>query len=179
VLPLVNSLAITHSRDDHSDILGGDGRLLPSLGAFSRGVMSSSSASSPCKSCHSRWLSCRCSFFLPQRPTSWRNNNSRGHAPQRQAVRDPGCRTRCSRSHWRSFCCTNFIAQLPESLIEAARVDGASHLRIFRTIVLPLSMAGYRVVRDIPVPLGLERSARRQDLWWYRSRKHSRLPLDW
>jgi len=38
------------------------------------------------------------------------------------------------------FLLHNFIAQLPESLIEAARVDGASHLRIFRTIVLPLTM---------------------------------------
>lgn len=38
------------------------------------------------------------------------------------------------------FLLHNFIAQLPESLIEAARVDGASHLRIFRTIVLPLAM---------------------------------------
>jgi alpha-glucoside transport system permease protein len=38
------------------------------------------------------------------------------------------------------FLLHNFIAQLPESLIEAARVDGASHLRIFRSIVLPLSM---------------------------------------
>jgi alpha-glucoside transport system permease protein len=37
------------------------------------------------------------------------------------------------------FLLHNFIAQLPVSLIEAARVDGASHLRIFRTIVLPLS----------------------------------------
>src|SRR5450631_1076959 len=38
------------------------------------------------------------------------------------------------------FLIHNFIAQIPASLIEAARVDGASHLRIFRTIVLPLSM---------------------------------------
>jgi alpha-glucoside transport system permease protein len=38
------------------------------------------------------------------------------------------------------FLLHNFIAQLPGSLIEAARVDGASHLRIFQTIVLPLSM---------------------------------------
>ncbi len=38
------------------------------------------------------------------------------------------------------FLIHNFVSQLPESLIEAARVDGASHLRIFRTIVLPLSM---------------------------------------
>jgi len=38
------------------------------------------------------------------------------------------------------FLLHNFIAQLPSSLIEAARVDGASHLRIFRSIVLPLLM---------------------------------------
>jgi len=38
------------------------------------------------------------------------------------------------------FLIHNFIAQLPSSLMEAARMDGASHLRIFRSIVLPLSM---------------------------------------
>jgi alpha-glucoside transport system permease protein len=38
------------------------------------------------------------------------------------------------------FLLYNFIAQLPESLIEAARVDGANHLRVYRTIVLPLAM---------------------------------------
>ncbi|MFJ8581284.1 carbohydrate ABC transporter permease [Micromonospora sp. NPDC093277] len=32
----------------------------------------------------------------------------------------------------------NFISQLPGDLMEAARVDGATHPRIFRTIVLPL-----------------------------------------
>ncbi|MFI7605683.1 carbohydrate ABC transporter permease [Micromonospora sp. NPDC049366] len=32
----------------------------------------------------------------------------------------------------------NFISQLPGDLMEAARVDGANHPRIFRTIVLPL-----------------------------------------
>ena len=37
------------------------------------------------------------------------------------------------------FLLYNFISALPESIIEAARVDGASHLRIYRTIVLPLS----------------------------------------
>jgi alpha-glucoside transport system permease protein len=38
------------------------------------------------------------------------------------------------------FLLHNFITQIPASLIEAARVDGAPHLRIFRSIVLPLSM---------------------------------------
>jgi alpha-glucoside transport system permease protein len=37
------------------------------------------------------------------------------------------------------FLLHNFIAQLPESVIEAARVDGATHLRIYRSIVLPLA----------------------------------------
>ena len=37
------------------------------------------------------------------------------------------------------FLLHNFIAQLPESLIEAARVDGATYLQIYRQIVLPLA----------------------------------------
>ena len=37
------------------------------------------------------------------------------------------------------FLLHNFISQLPESLIEAARVDGANPMRIFRSIVLPLA----------------------------------------
>ncbi|MEV0806154.1 carbohydrate ABC transporter permease [Micromonospora sp. NPDC050200] len=36
------------------------------------------------------------------------------------------------------FLLHNFIAQLPRDLMEAARVDGATHPKIFRTIVLPL-----------------------------------------
>jgi alpha-glucoside transport system permease protein len=37
------------------------------------------------------------------------------------------------------FLLHNFIAQLPDGIMEAARVDGASHLRIYRSIVLPLA----------------------------------------
>ncbi|RKE21516.1 carbohydrate ABC transporter permease [Streptomyces sp. TLI_171] len=37
------------------------------------------------------------------------------------------------------FLLHNFIAQLPRDLMEAAVVDGASHFKIFRSIVLPLS----------------------------------------
>ncbi|GAB3152246.1 carbohydrate ABC transporter permease [Micromonospora sonneratiae] len=36
------------------------------------------------------------------------------------------------------FLLHNFVSQLPRELMEAARVDGASHPKIFRTIVLPL-----------------------------------------
>jgi len=34
----------------------------------------------------------------------------------------------------------NFVSSLPREIIEAARVDGASHLDIFRKLVLPLSV---------------------------------------
>jgi alpha-glucoside transport system permease protein len=37
------------------------------------------------------------------------------------------------------FLLHNFIAQLPNEVIESARMDGANHLRIFRSIVLPLA----------------------------------------
>jgi alpha-glucoside transport system permease protein len=38
------------------------------------------------------------------------------------------------------FLLRNFIGQLPGELMEAARVDGASHLTIFTRIVIPLSV---------------------------------------
>jgi alpha-glucoside transport system permease protein len=38
------------------------------------------------------------------------------------------------------FLLHNFIAQLPRELMEAARVDGASHFLIFRKLVLPLAL---------------------------------------
>jgi alpha-glucoside transport system permease protein len=37
------------------------------------------------------------------------------------------------------FLLHNFIAQLPREVMEAAQVDGASHFKIFRSIVLPLA----------------------------------------
>ena len=40
----------------------------------------------------------------------------------------------------------NYYAAIPNELIEAARVDGASMTRIFRTIILPLSIPGFVVV---------------------------------
>jgi alpha-glucoside transport system permease protein len=38
------------------------------------------------------------------------------------------------------FILKNFVASLPREIIEAARVDGASHLQIFYKLVLPLSV---------------------------------------
>lgn len=46
------------------------------------------------------------------------------------------------------FLLHNFIAQLPRELMEAAMVDGASHFKIFRAIVLPLAapaLASYAI----------------------------------
>jgi glucose/mannose transport system permease protein len=40
----------------------------------------------------------------------------------------------------------NYYAAIPNELIEAARVDGAGMVRIFRTIFLPLSVPGFVVV---------------------------------
>ena len=40
----------------------------------------------------------------------------------------------------------NYYAAIPNELIEAARVDGAGMVRIFRTIILPLSVPGFVVV---------------------------------
>ena len=38
------------------------------------------------------------------------------------------------------FILKNFVSSLPREIIEAARVDGASHLDIFRKLVVPLSV---------------------------------------
>ncbi|WP_058308653.1 carbohydrate ABC transporter permease [Gracilibacillus massiliensis] len=40
----------------------------------------------------------------------------------------------------------NFYANIPDSMVEAAKVDGASFLGIFRRVILPLSITGFVVV---------------------------------
>jgi alpha-glucoside transport system permease protein len=40
----------------------------------------------------------------------------------------------------------NFIASLPRDLMEAAYVDGANHFKVFRMIVLPLSIPGIAAI---------------------------------
>ncbi|UOQ50311.1 carbohydrate ABC transporter permease [Gracilibacillus caseinilyticus] len=40
----------------------------------------------------------------------------------------------------------NFYANIPDSMVEAAQVDGASFLGIFRRVILPLSITGFVVV---------------------------------
>ena len=48
------------------------------------------------------------------------------------------------------FLLKNFIGALPSEVIEAARVDGASHMSIFVKIVLPLSVPAIASLSDFP-----------------------------
>jgi alpha-glucoside transport system permease protein len=43
---------------------------------------------------------------------------------------------------WAVFMLSTFFAEIPEELLDAARVDGAGHMAIFRRIVLPLALPG-------------------------------------
>jgi alpha-glucoside transport system permease protein len=43
---------------------------------------------------------------------------------------------------WAVFMLSTFFADIPEELLDAARVDGAGHIAIFRRIVLPLALPG-------------------------------------
>ncbi|CQR45941.1 Inner membrane ABC transporter permease protein YcjP [Paraliobacillus sp. PM-2] len=40
----------------------------------------------------------------------------------------------------------NFYANIPDSMIESAKIDGANFLSIFRRIIIPLSISGFVVV---------------------------------
>jgi alpha-glucoside transport system permease protein len=43
---------------------------------------------------------------------------------------------------WAIFMLGGFMAEVPEEILEAARMDGASHFRLFRNIMLPLTLPG-------------------------------------
>lgn len=43
---------------------------------------------------------------------------------------------------WAIFMLGGFMSEIPEDMLEAARIDGASHLGVFRHVVLPLSLPG-------------------------------------
>ena len=69
------------------------------------------------------------------------------------------------------FLLRNFFIGIPKDLLEAARIDGASEIRIFVAADPAARPAGDRVARDLPVPVDVERPARRADL---RPRRRSR-----
>lgn len=43
---------------------------------------------------------------------------------------------------WAVFMLGGFMTEIPDDMVEAARIDGASHLRLLRHVVLPLSLPG-------------------------------------
>ena len=60
--------------------------------------------------------------------------------PQQPATTGSGSHTPPSACRFAVFLLRNFFITLPKDLIEAARIDGASNLAIFRRIVVPLSV---------------------------------------
>lgn len=49
-------------------------------------------------------------------------------------------------SAWLLFLLRNFISTIPESLVESAKIDGASEYRVFFSIVLPLAKPGLATI---------------------------------
>jgi alpha-glucoside transport system permease protein len=43
---------------------------------------------------------------------------------------------------WAIFMLGGFMAEVPEEILEAARIDGASHLGVYRHVMLPLALPG-------------------------------------
>jgi alpha-glucoside transport system permease protein len=72
------------------------------------------------------------------------------------------------------FLLRNFFIGIPKDLLESARIDGASE---FPDLLPPDSAAraaGDRVARDLPVPVDVERPARRADLRARHASDHGR-----
>ena len=60
---------------------------------------------------------------------------------------------------WAIFMLGAFFAQIPEDLLEAARIDGAGWFDVFRRIALPLALPRDRLLRHHRLRLRLERPA--------------------
>ena len=73
------------------------------------------------------------------------------------------------------FLLRNFFIGIPKDILESARIDGASEMRIFTAPDPAARPAGDRLARDLPVPVDVERPDRRADLRAQtRSRSRSR-----
>ena len=59
------------------------------------------------------------------------------------------------------FLLHNFMKEVPASIVEAARVDGAGHVKIFFVVLMPLLVPAIAAFGDLPVPVGVERPAGR------------------
>ena len=90
--------------------------------------------------------------------------SARSSACRRRPISASGSRIPASACRFAIYLLRNYIAGLPREIMESARIDGASDFEIFVKIVLPLSLPGARLLRDLPVPVGVERSAGRHGL---------------
>ena len=59
---------------------------------------------------------------------------------------------------------TFILSTIPDSLFEAARIDGAGHFRVFISVVLPLFKAGLATIGLFNVVSALERLVHRHAL---------------
>ena len=130
-----------HAGDDHPAGASRRWRRTRSRGSSSRARTCSSSSSSRCRSSRCRWRSCRCCRSSRRGSGRCRHGctTSSRSSPSRTTCRC-GSRTRSSRLPLAIFLLHNFISEIPGDVIEAARVDGATHGQIFFRIVLPLAM---------------------------------------
>ena len=84
--------------------------------------------------------------------------------PRRHASGRSGSRTRSSRCRSRSSCCTTSCARSRASSSRPPAWTARGTSPILLRVLLPLLTPGARGLRHLPVPLGLERPARRADL---------------
>ena len=117
----------------------------------------------------------------PRTSCSWSSSGCWSSRCRRRSSRSCSCsgrgpghrRARSWRCGWptpatacrsRSSCCATSWASLPKEVFESASIDGASHVTAFFRLALPMSVPGHRGAGDLPVPVRLERPARRADL---------------
>ena len=129
----------------------------------------------------------------PRHPVRHRRRAARRPAPDDAHPGPASCtapngfkhhRHRSWRSGWptpatacrsRSTCSATTSAACPREVFESAAIDGASPSTAFFRLALPMSVPAHRGPGDLPVPVGLERPARRSRL--PRDRSPENLPL--
>ena len=73
----------------------------------------------------------------------------------------------------------NYFGSLPREVFESAAIDGASPSTSFFRLALPMSVPGPRLADHLPVPVGLERPARRPGLPRRRVPRTTRCRSSW
>ena len=63
----------------------------------------------------------------------------------------------------------NYMATLPVSVVESAKVDGCSHYQTFWKLMAPMSVPAMAAIATLQVPLGMERPAHRQAVPQFRA----------